>query len=1356
VASALLRALPSTVSAVTAGSKIVRLSGSCALAVAAIVALAQPVRAEDAPSAAVAPPAAQAKRERAAAAIAAPAPGPRDLPPGQMRFRVLASGEGLRNLVITSIAQDGNGFLWLATDDGVYRFDGDRFAHFSIEAGLMSSAVYVVGKRPDGAICAGSRGGLGCWDGQRFSQETTRGRPGIPIQTMAAFDGKLWVGTDGGGLYVQGDGGEFVPAEGWPDPKASIRALWADADGLVVGDGATVMLGTGNGAWRSIGDVGLTGDLVNAVLRDRHGALWIRTASHMWMLPPGGARATDLSEGLPTGYDVAGVPNGMTIGPRGDVMVGTDVGIAYRDGERWRMIDRSVGMPPGAARSLFVDREGTLWIGSVGLFQLRGRGVIEHYDVASGMPGNIVWGFKRDAEGMLWVGTNRCLVRAVAARWKCVDGTEGRVFRAMVFPPQGGVFAGGSPSDLLYIDPAGKVTSLTDFDRAEDRTILSLALGPEGDLWIGTSLGLHRLRFAVPGRIERVEIPGVRPSGRYAAMAVIDGRLWTATDEGILVLDRGVWHLFNTKAGFRSPQMRRVLRRADGQICASYSEALGVVCFRYDNGAVSAFQHIGPEQGLTTGMAYFLGEDRQQRLWIGTGDGIDVVTAHGIDHFDDSDGLAGNDSAASAFMVDPDGSLWLGSTGGATHVLAQFYDGPPRPPRTAFLSGKVGDHPVINAARTLEVPHDRGALNLEFASSSLFDPKRIEYQNRLLPIETEWSASSPRVARYPALLPGSYRFEVRARIGAGRWGPTTELGFAVLPAWWQTRWFLALLVLAGLATIGGMFALRQHAVLRRRTRQLNERTDASFRAVIDLMPDMISVQRDGKLIYINEASRRFLGVTVPDERWDAIDITARIHPDDLAPVTELFRKVGEVDERSESGGRGPAGSAGGEGARPLSIDTPVSDVIEIRMRGSDGGWRICEVSAVRVDIGGAPTVVSSGRDVTERKRMRAKLLVTDRMASLGTLAAGIAHEINNPLSYVAGNLEAMAETLQLAPRDGAAASERAELSAAVEEARDGAERVRKIVQGLRSFSRSEDQEKRVPLAVAGVLEAAIRLTANQVRHRAQLVRDLGPTPLVVADDGRLTQVFINLLVNAAHAIPEGHSDHNRITVRTRSDDQGRAVIEVADTGKGMAPEVQARVFDPFFTTKDVGEGTGLGLSICHGIISGLGGQISIDSAPDHGTAVRVVLPPAPSEARAPTPAAPVKPASNGDRRHRVMLVDDEPLVVHTIERLLRRDYDITVALCGQEAIEHIAKGVRFDAIVSDVMMPNMTGIELIEEVRRLAPEQADRIIFLSGGAFTAQTRERLDSLGAPQLEKPVTAKELRACVLRVARGSQPP
>ncbi|MBC7976065.1 MAG: PAS domain S-box protein, partial [Myxococcales bacterium] len=501
--------------------------------------------------------------------------------------------------------------------------------------------------------------------------------------------------------------------------------------------------------------------------------------------------------------------------------------------------------------------------------------------------------------------------------------------------------------------------------------------------------------------------------------------------------------------------------------------------------------------------------------------------------------------------------------------------------------GELAIHPGATGA--LEAPHDRSALRLEFAAGSLVDASRVTYQIRLSPLETEWGATHLREARYPSLLPGTYRFEVRARVDAGTWGPTTALAFRVLPAWWQTRWFLGLAVLVVLAALGTGFTWRQRAVLRRRTRQLHEQSDTSFRAVIDGMPDLISVHRDRKLVYLNEANRRFLGVDGSEASLADLDLLDRVHPDDRAVVSELFRKVREL------------GSAHS------------SEVVEIRMRSADGGVRLCEISGVLVEMGGSPTVVASGRDVTERKRLRAKLMVSDRMASLGTLAAGIAHEINNPLAYVTGNLEALAELV-----DAPATAQRAELRSAIGDARDGAERVRKIVQGLRSFTRSEEAQ-RVPIALPAVLETAIRMTANEVRHRAELVCELAPLPQVIADDGKLTQVFINLLINAAHAIPEGHSERNRITVRTRTDNHGRAVIEIEDTGHGIAPELQARVFDPFFTTKRVGEGTGLGLSICHGIISGLGGQISLESAPTRGTIVRVVLPAAPTLVERPAP-----------------------------------------------------------------------------------------------------------------------------------------
>jgi CheY-like chemotaxis protein len=250
-------------------------------------------------------------------------------------------------------------------------------------------------------------------------------------------------------------------------------------------------------------------------------------------------------------------------------------------------------------------------------------------------------------------------------------------------------------------------------------------------------------------------------------------------------------------------------------------------------------------------------------------------------------------------------------------------------------------------------------------------------------------------------------------------------------------------------------------------------------------------------------------------------------------------------------------------------------------------------------------------------------------------------------------------------------------------------------------------------------------------------------------------VFINLLINAAHAIPEGNTDANRITVRTRTDPDGRAVAEIEDTGGGMAPETLTRAFDPFFTTKEIGEGTGLGLSICHGIVSGLGGQIAIDSTVGHGAVVRVVLPPAPPATIAPPAPAPA-PAEPGASRYRVMIVDDEPRVAQALERMLQTEYDLTLASCGATAIEHITAGAWYDAIITDVMMPNMTGIELFERLEAMAPEQAMRVIFLTGGVFTVQTQARLEAAGNQQLQKPVSSQELRACVAKVvasARGA---
>ncbi len=230
-----------------------------------------------------------------------------------------------------------------------------------------------------------------------------------------------------------------------------------------------------------------------------------------------------------------------------------------------------------------------------------------------------------------------------------------------------------------------------------------------------------------------------------------------------------------------------------------------------------------------------------------------------------------------------------------------------------------------------------------------------------------------------------------------------------------------------------------------------------------------------------------------------------------------------------------------------------------------------------------------------------KLLFADCMASMGALAAGVAHEINNPLTFVVANLAYTLDAVsQIEPRP-------VEALRALEDAQEGVERVRNIVLDLKMFSRSEEGADE-PVDVRRILRSAANLVSNEVKHRARLRLELGDVPPVLANFHRLGQVFVNLMINATQAIPEGAADRHVIAASCRPDPDGRVCVEVSDTGCGIPSEVLPRIFEPFFTTKPVGVGTGLGLAVCHRIVTRLGGTIDVESREGEGTTFRVRLP----------------------------------------------------------------------------------------------------------------------------------------------------
>ena len=383
-------------------------------------------------------------------------------------------------------------------------------------------------------------------------------------------------------------------------------------------------------------------------------------------------------------------------------------------------------------------------------------------------------------------------------------------------------------------------------------------------------------------------------------------------------------------------------------------------------------------------------------------------------------------------------------------------------------------------------------------------------------------------------------------------------------------------------------------------------------------------------------------------------------------------------------------------------------------------------------------LVATVEDITERQERLAELVFADRMAAVATLAGGLAHEINNPLAFIAFNLDVVQGELR-APRG---TDRWNELDTMLVEAREGVARIQRIVRSVALFAR-KTEDHRVPLALERVVERALEATASELRHRARIVRAFGPAPHVLANETRLAQVFVHLLQNAAAALPEGHADAHEIRA-TIATEAGRAIVEIADSGHGIALADRARVFDPFFTTRPVGGGLGLGLSICHGIVRALGGEITVQSELGAGTVFRVSLPGAPAaDADAPARA---RPAPRATRRGKVLIVDDEVVFATSLRRLLGRDHDVVVMSRGRDALDAIAAGTRYDAILCDLMMPEMTGMELHARLLEQAPDQADRMVFVTGGAFTVGAQEFLERLPTPWFEKPCDVAELRNAI----------
>jgi len=418
------------------------------------------------------------------------------------------------------------------------------------------------------------------------------------------------------------------------------------------------------------------------------------------------------------------------------------------------------------------------------------------------------------------------------------------------------------------------------------------------------------------------------------------------------------------------------------------------------------------------------------------------------------------------------------------------------------------------------------------------------------------------------------------------------------------------------------------------------------------------------------------------------------------------------------------------------VDETASE--EIRLK--DG--RVFErwTSPVRSDFDEIHGRLWCFRDVTERRKLEVdRAVVTERMASMGRLAAGIGHEINNPLTYALGNVETA-----LTLCEATSSPPTPEVVAALKDACDGLLRIRVIVRDLQSLSRAEEAHRDVDLAE--VVERALQIAGAEVRHRAPIVRRYEPVPLVAGDQVRLGQVFLNLIVNAAHSIPEGAVGTNRIEIAIRTTDT-HSIVEVTDTGTGIAAHDLERIFDPFFTTKPIGRGTGLGLSISREIVARHDGSLTVASTLGVGTRMTVSLPHSKAAAEQ-TIATTTATVPSVDQRAKILVIDDEPQIARTLQRLLAAANDVVIAPSARDALDRIGRGETFDLILCDLMMPDINGIDVYDHLTREHPDLVSRIVYMTGGAFSPRAKQFLATIANEHIYKPFSLAEIRRVVAR--------
>ncbi|KFE64591.1 two-component regulator propeller domain-containing protein [Hyalangium minutum] len=1024
--------------------------------------------------------------------------------------------------------------------------------------------------------------------------QTAEGLPQNSVLDMAQTpDGYLWSGTWEG--LVRFDGVNFTvfePANTHALPSRSVRNLELAPDGTLWIGTTEGIAGFREGTFFALAappDKALSSP--NELLATRDGSLWVASDGHgISRVSDGKLRTWTVANGLANDTVLALVED-----EQGSIWAGSEGGLQRWDGTAWTAPLPFEGQKRVTVRTMTLDSRGTLWAGTeAGIVYQLVDGVMRPVPGA-GTAGAPIGLMLFDRAGTLWMGT---LGRGLQ-RW-----SHGQLSEL----PRGHPLEGCLVSTLL-----------------EDR---------EGNLWVGTEArGLHRLKdapFTPYGPLE-----GMGSDMVLTIRQMRDGSIWFGTLGGGVtrMQSDGTMTSWTPRDGLVLDRVRTLAEDPEGNVWVGTRSGIN----RWRDGTFTAY---GEAQGLTDVRAFYLEVDAQGTLWVGTPTGLARRTGERFEPFTPEGGLPGKD--LSLLRASAAGGLWLGTRDGGLAHLLQGRSTLLAPERGPLNSKVAALHEDSNGV--LWIGTDDGLFRWKEGQFRRFSVTDGLYDNRIFQLLEDgqgdlWMSSNKGIshvskAELDAVAEGRLVHLTPRVYGAEDGMRSAECNALGAPAGWRDRsgrlWFPT--IRGAVAYTPGPEAARlpPAPVLIEELRVDGRPIPPSERGSIPRGEGRVEIRYTSAGLRAPQQVRFRFRLEGADEDWVQAGTRREAWYLSLPPGSYRFLVEAEY---ADGGGAAPGVELMFE-LKPrfhqtgwframggLAVVLTVAGLVWLRLRQAGRRERQLESHVAQRTEELATVNADLQAHVQELQDARERLVHAEKLAAVGTLAAGVGHELNNPLSFVISNLhfvDSEVRALHVPPEDR---ERMEEVGQALAEALQGADRMSRIIQDLRTFSRAKPRQP-TQVDLAPVLELAASMAGGQIRHRARLVKDYTGPLWVMGDETHLGQVFLNLLVNAAQAIPEGHADQHEIRLTARQEEAGPLRVEVSDTGTGIPPEVLPRIFDPFFTTKPVGMGTGLGLSLCHTYVKAMGGDIRVRSTPGQGTTFEVLLQPAGP------PSLPEEPTTN--------------------------------------------------------------------------------------------------------------------------------